>query len=237
MYEAYKPVFNFQENCPRFLQFLDDTVQTKGVIDQIQEFLGYLFLKSSPIAKCLVLIGPESSGKSTLLGVIRAMLGPEKCAEVSFSEIENQFLRAELFDKVVNIDTDVDSKVFESPYFKSIISGDLTNAAIKRRRSFAFIPRCKLIFSINEIPRININNEGVYRRILPVQFKRVFMDSMERDSFLASKLMAEMSGIYMWALVGLSRLLENEQFTDCQETMNLIEAIKRLNNPVGVKCA
>lgn len=228
---TYNP--DSKDNCTRFLQYLDETVQTPAVIDQIQEFIGYCFLRASPFAKCLLLLGPGSDGKSKLLKLIREMIGPENCASVSFSEMEDQFLRSSLYLKTVNISTEVGSKAIESPYFKAITSGDPINAAFKHKNSFEFIPYCKLIFAANKMPRVLDNSEGFYRRILPVQFKRQFREGdPETDPFLEEKLLAEKSEIFMWALVGLKRLMDNKQFTNCEETMDLLMDYKRLNNPV-----
>ena len=226
-----------RDRCDRFLQYLDETIKTPEVIAQVQEFFGYCFLRKNPFAKCLLLLGPGSDGKSTLLTVLREMIGPENCASVSFSEMEDQFLRSSLYQKTVNISTEVGSKAIESPYFKAITSGDPVNAAFKHKNTFTFIPYCKQVFASNKMPRVLDNSDGFFRRILPVKFKRQFLEGDKNtDPYLSEKLLAEKSEIFHWALAGLNRLLKNRQFTNCQETKELLMEYKRLNNPVICFC-
>ncbi len=161
------------------------------------------------------------------------MIGPNNCSSVSFSEMEDQFLRSSLYQKTVNISTEVGNKAVESPYFKAITSGDPINAAFKHRNSFNFIPYCKQIFAANKMPRVLDNSDGFFRRILPVSFKRQFLEGdPDMDPFLEETLLAEKSEIFHWALVGLKRLMKNRQFTNCEETKELLMEYKRLNNPV-----
>ena len=89
------------------------------------------------------------------------------------------------------------------------------------------------MFAANKLPRSLDNSDGYFRRILPVQFKRQFFESdPDTDPFLEGKLIAELSEIFHWALVGLHRLLERGRFTDCDETQALLLGYRRLNNPV-----
>ena len=226
-----------KDKCSRFLQFLSETIKTPEVIAQVQEFFGYCFLRKNPFAKCLLLLGPGSDGKSTLISLLREMIGPENCASVSFAEMEDQFLRSSLYQKTVNISTEVGSKAIESPYFKAITSGDPVNAAFKHKNTFTFVPYCKQIFAANKMPRVLDNSDGFFRRILPIKFKQQFLEGAKNtDPFLSEKLLAEKSEIFHWALAGLNRLLKNRQFTRCEETDELLMEYKRLNNPVICFC-
>jgi putative DNA primase/helicase len=90
-----------------------------------------------------------------------------------------------------------------------------------------------VIFAGNKMPRVLDNSHGFFRRILPVSFKRQFLEGhKDTDPFLEEKLIAEKSEVFHWALVGLKRLLKNRQFTMCEETTDLLMDYKRLNNPV-----
>lgn len=228
---------NSKDTCSRFLQYLDETIKTPEVIAQVQEFFGYCFLRRVPFAKCLLLLGPGSDGKSTMLKLLREMIGPENCAAVSFAEMEDQFLRSSLYQKTVNISTEVGSKAVESPYFKAITAGDPINAAFKHKNTFTFVPYCKQIFAANKMPRVRDNSDGLFRRILPILFKTQFKEGDPgTDPFLDEKLLKEKSEIFHWALAGLNRLLKNKKFTWCEETEELLMEYKRLNNPVICFC-
>lgn len=222
-----------QDSCDRWIQFLKETVQTPEVIDQVQEFFGYCFYKRSPFAKCLLLLGPGSDGKSVLLNILQEMIGEESGASISFDEMEDQFLRSSLYQKSINVCGEVGSKIIESTYFKAVTAGDKVNAAFKHKNTFTFKPYCKVLFSGNKMPRVKDTSDGLYRRLLPIQFKQQFMEGdPSTDPFLEDKLKAELSEIFLWSLVGLKRLMANKQFTNSEETDRIMMNYKRLNNPV-----
>ena len=228
-------VFNpdSKDKCTRWLQFLKETVQTPGIIMQVQEFFGYCFYKRSPFAKCLFLLGPGSDGKSKFLNILQKIIGEESCAAISFDEMEDQFLRSSLYQKSINVCGEVGSKILDSTYFKAVTAGDKINAAFKHKNTFTFKPYCKVLFSGNKMPRVKDTSYAFYRRILPIKFKKQFFEgAADTDPFIEEKLTRELSEIFQWAIVGLHRLLKNKQFTPCSETDDIMASYKRLNNPV-----
>lgn len=228
---AFNP--DSQERCERWLLYLDQSIQTPEAIAQLQEFLGYCLVRHTRYEKCLLLIGPGSDGKSTFLKVIKELVGDENCAAVSFQDLEDQFQRSSLYNKLVNISTEVGAKAIESPYFKAITSGDAINAAFKHKNGFTFSPYCKLAFAANRLPRVLDNSDGFFRKVLPVRFKRQFLDDdPEKDTGLFDMLKGELSEIFSWAVVGLARLTSNNRFTASDETRALMQDYRRLNNPV-----
>lgn len=219
--------------CERWLRYLEQTVQTPEAIDQLQEYLGYILARHTRFEKCLLLIGPGSDGKSTFLKIMKEMVGDENCAAVSFNDLEDQFQRSSLYNKLLNISTEVGAKAIESPYFKAITSGDPINAAFKHKNTFTFSPYCKLAFAANRLPRVLDNSDGFFRRVLPVRFKRQFLDDdPDRDPDLFDTLRGELSEIFAWAVVGLARLTERRRFTNSDETRDMMQDYRRINNPV-----
>ena len=228
---AFNP--DSQERCERWLLYLEQSIQTPEAIAQLQEFLGYCLVRHTRYEKCLLLIGPGSDGKSTFLKIIKELVGDENCAAVSFQDLEDQFQRSSLYNKLVNISTEVGAKAIESPYFKAITSGDAINAAFKHKNGFTFSPYCKLAFAANRLPRVLDNSDGFFRKVLPVRFKRQFLeDDPEKDTGLFDTLKGELSEIFSWAVVGLARLTSNNKFTGSDETRALMQDYRRLNNPV-----
>jgi putative DNA primase/helicase len=227
----YNPDSN--RKCDFWLKFMETNIQTPCAIAQLQEFFGYCLTKETLFDKCLLLIGPGSDGKSKCLKVLKELVGKENTSSIPFEGLEDQFQRAGLYQKSVNISTEIKSKAVESSLFKAITTGDSINAAFKFKNQFQFEPFCKLVFSGNKFPRVLDNSYGYFRRILPIQFKRQFNDDdPETDPYLFDKFQSELSEIFSWALVGLSRLLKNGRFTDCEETRVLMSGYRRLNNPV-----
>lgn len=219
--------------CERWLRYLEMNVQTPKAIAQLQEFFGYCLTRDTRFQKCLLLYGPGEDGKSIALSILREMVGPQNCAAVTFRDLEDQFHRATLYNKLLNISTELGSDALESQYFKAIVSGDPINAAFKHQDAFEFKPFCKLAYATNKLPRVLDNSHGYFRRLLPISFKRQYFEGdPDRDPDLEGKLLEELSEIFQWSLVGLHRLIKQGGFTDCEETQDLLLDYKRLNNPV-----
>lgn len=219
--------------CARWLRYLDMNIQTPKAIAQLQEFFGYCLTRDTRFQKCLLLLGPGEDGKSIALSILREMVGPQNCAAVTFRDLEDQFHRATLYNKLLNISTELGSDALESQYFKAIVSGDPINAAFKHQDAFEFKPFCKLAYATNKLPKVLDNSHGYFRRLLPIGFKRQFFEGdPDRDPDLEGKLKEELSEIFQWSLVGLHRLVRQGRFTDCEETQDLLLDYKRLNNPV-----
>ncbi len=217
----------------RFLQFLDETIQTSEVIDQIQEFFGYCFIRETTYDKCLLLLGPGEDGKSRLIKILRELVGPQNCSAVSFEGLQDKFERSSLYLKLVNISTEMGQKAFESDFFKAICTGDPISAQFKYKDNFEFCPYAKLVFSGNKLPKVLDNTHGFFRRLLPISFKRQFLEGdPARDPHLHDKLMSELSEIFAWSMIGLDRLRRNGGFTNSDETRETLYGYHRLNNPV-----
>ena len=217
--------------CSRWIQFLEETIQTPEVIAFVQEFFGYCLTRDTRYTAGLILLGPGSDGKSVLLKVLRTLVGKANCSAVSFADLEDQFHRASLFNKLLNISTEVGSKALESTYFKAIVTGDPISAAFKHLTPFEFTPFCKLAFATNQLPRVRDNTYGYFRRLNIVRFKRQFFGAAD-DKDLEGTLLKELSEIFLWALAGLDRLRKQKGFTTCDELMDERQDYRRLNDPV-----
>lgn len=223
-----------EARCERWEKFLQQTVQTPEPIAQLQEFAGLCLTRDTRFEKCLLLLGPGSDGKSTLLKVLRELVSAANCSAVAFQDLEDQFRRASLYNKLLNISTEIGSAAMETPIFKAVVSGDAIQGAFKHKDSFEFTPFCKLAFAANKLPRVLDNTDGFFRRMLPIEFKKQFLeDDPDRNPHLFEELVEhELSEIFHWALVGLHRLYEQGKFTSCDETRELLMDYRRLNNPV-----
>lgn len=222
-----------KKRCERWERYLDTNIQTPEPIAQAQEFAGYCIVRHTRFEKCLFLLGPGRDGKSTFMKVLKEIVGDENCAAVSFPDLENEFHRSSLYNKLLNISTEIGGQAIESPYFKAITSGDPINAAFKHRDAFTFSPYCKLVFAGNMLPRVKDNSDAYFQRVLPIQFKRQFLEGdPDRDPELLEKFKEERSEIFYWALCGLKRLTEQKRFTDCEETRTLLMGYRRSNNPI-----
>lgn len=223
--EQIKPV--------RWLQYLDEAVMTPEVIMQLQEYAGYCLTRETKFGKSLLLLGPGSDGKSKFIAILRALVGPQNCSAVSMSGLDDQFQRAALFGKILNVATEITTDAIQSEMFKAVVTGDPIQASFKHKDSFEFVPFCKLVYASNKMPRVFDNSDGYFRRLLPVLFKRQFLeDDAAMDPDLEEKLLGELDGIFAWAVIGLHRLIQQKRFTTATETLDFMMRYRRYNNPV-----
>lgn len=219
-------------DCPVFKgEYLAQAIQDPGAIRDLQEFAGYCLWPGTHWPKALFLIGPGSDGKSTLLKVLAGLVGEERCSSVNLADLEDQFQRVSLHGKALNTFAEASASFFESTFFKAVTSGDSIQAAYKHRDSFMFKPSCKLAFSANEFPRVRDNTFAFYRRILPIEFPKQFLGS-DADPFLENKLLAELPGIFAWAIVGLWRLRHRGGWDHSPAVKAVLNGYRKDNNPL-----
>jgi putative DNA primase/helicase len=178
------------------------------------------------------MIGEGANGKSTLLRIWEKMVGPENISSVTLTNLQNEFHRVTLQGKLLNIAAEVNPKTLEqSDYFKRIVTGDTIDAAHKGKPVFHFRPFTRLVFAMNRMPRVRDTSYGFYRRLLMVPFNRTF-EGTDADRELSKKLMAELDGIFLWALRGLDRLIEHDSFIQPSTVSDMLSEYRRQNNPL-----
>ena len=212
--------FDPTAKCPQFLSFLEG-ILPKEELDLIQEIFGYLMIPVNKAQKSFVFVGAPNAGKSTLLSIAQEiLLGSENVSNIPWQSLGDRFNKAELFGKLANIFADLPSKAIDDGgMFKALTGEDYITAERKNKDPFSFRPYARLLFSCNDIPKnYSDRSDGFYRRLIIIRFDRS-VPSDQRDPNLREKLAVERDGIFMWALEGLQRLMENSYiFTETQRT-------------------
>jgi putative DNA primase/helicase len=201
--------------CPRFKSFLRESIDNGAARKTLQEYAGYCLKHwCLPHHKALFIVGPTASGKSTFLDTVRAMLGDDSVASLTPQQMTGErFGGAELFKSWANIRNDIPADVIrDTGQFKEITAGDPIKAERKYQDPFKFEPTCKHLFSANQLPEAETNDEAFFRRILLVAFPTT-VPRGERDPQLDDKLESELSGVLNWAIEGLQRLQKNGRFS------------------------
>ena len=148
-----------------------------GRIANILEVMGLCMYRGRDVTACPVLVGRGSNGKSTLLNLIRKVLGTENVASLDLATIGRRFQSVALIGKLANIADDLPNTFVEGDSMatlKRAITGDTIPAEIKGGMTFSFRPYCRFVFSANEIPRMGDTSFGTYRRFVPIRFKARF---------------------------------------------------------------
>jgi putative DNA primase/helicase len=224
--------YDEKAECPRFMEFLRETL-AETEIPIIQEILGYLMIPINKAQKCFLFSGAAHAGKSTLLSVAQEILcGVENCSNVPWQMLSDKFKTAELYGKLANIFADLPQKnLDDNGLFKSIVGEDYITVEEKNKNPFSFKPFARLLFSCNDAPKnYGDRTDGFYRRLIIIKFEKS-VPKDKRDANLVDKLRTEADGIFMWALQGLKRLMDNKfLFTETVKTAEELDKYKRNNS-------
>ncbi len=228
--------YNPSANTPAaWLSFLSELLNTED-IPTIQEYLGYCLIPVTKAQKMLMLIGKGGEGKSRIGLVMRAILGINMNM-TSIRKIEtNRFSRADLEDKLLMVDDDMDMNALpKTNYIKSIVTSeckmDVERKGIQSYQSLLYVRF--LCFGNGALTALHDRSDGFFRRqiVLTTKDRR---DERADDPFLIEKLKTEREGIFLWCLEGLNRLIANNyQFTISDRAKeNIRTVVKDANNIV-----
>lgn len=211
-------------------------VNDKKIRAILEEILGYILFRRNEFAATFILTGDGSNGKSSYLKIIRKLIGSDNASSLDLNELDQRFKTAELFGKLANIGDDIGKGyIKESSIFKKLSTGETLNVERKGKDPFDFTNYAKLIFSANEMPRINDFSDGLGRRLQIVPFKAKFTPNDEDyDPFITDKLLSDESMQYVLnlALKSLKRLLVEKKFTKSKAVEAELIKYQEENNPI-----
>lgn len=221
--------FDSEAKCPQWEQFIQSILVTpdyqtdEELVMFLQEAMGYTLTSSNEYQVSFWLSGKPASGKSTLTKVLENLLGSAHMALDLGGLSDNKYQLADLANKrcVTCAEVPANSTLFESIY-KQLVSGDQIAARQIYQKTQNFSFEGKIWWAMNELPRNRDRSGAVERRVMIIPFYRHFKRD-EQDIHLLDKLLGELSGILNWALTGLIRLNENEQFTVSHQSERLIQ--------------
>ena len=220
--------------CPMFLKFLHDALSDAQVY-LVQEILGYFLIPVNRAQKSFVIVGEAGAGKSLLLLVLNdILLGRENVSNVSWQSLNERFKTAELFGKLANIFADLPTKnIDDNGIFKALVGEDYLTVERKNKNPFSFQPYARLLFSCNKIPKnYGDKSEGFYRRLIIIRFSHAVPES-KRDPDLLEKFRTEADGIFLFALEGLKRLMNNHyKFSVTAENLDELQKYREESNSV-----
>lgn len=229
---AYRP------NAPQpvaWLRFLSQLLEPED-IPTLQEFMGYCLIPSTKGQKMLILTGRGGEGKSRIGLVLRALLGSNMNTG-SIAKVETSpFARADLEHQLVMLDDDMKLEALpQTNNIKAIVTAELPmDLERKGRQSYQGDLYVRFLALGNgTLQSLYDRSVGFFRRqiILTVKEKD---PSRTDDPYLGEKLCAEAEGIFLWALDGLRRLIDNDyRFTVSDAAKeNMTAAVLEGNNIV-----
>ena len=202
----------------------------------LEECIGYCFYRTNTFNKAFILTGDKSNGKSTFLKVLSEILGNENITSLDLKNLGDRFSKASLYNKLANIGDDIsDEFIQDASLFKKITDGGRIQAEKKGQDPFEFNPFVKLIFSVNNMPRIKDKTGAVLRRLVIIPFNARFQETDEDfNPNIKNELIKKDSIEYLIRLgiAGLKRVICKNTFTASKKVQKEIDEYEDFNNPV-----
>lgn len=204
----------------------------------LEECIGYCFYRRSELGKAFILTGEKNNGKSTFLDLVKVVMGEDNISALDLKELGDRFTTSMMFGKLANIGDDIGDDFMQGTQvamFKKIVTGNRIKAERKGQDPFEFNPYIKLLFSANDIPRMKDKTGAVLRRLVIIPFSAQFSkEDPDYDPFIKYKLIEQGSVEYLIKLgiMGLRRVLENQDFTRSDRVDRQLEEYEEENNPI-----
>ena len=218
-------VYDKKAKCPRFVSFLEEVLPDPEVRAYIQRVAGLSLTGFTGEHALFLLYGTGRNGKSTLVDILRYVLGDYATQSdwSSFTEnknggggVNNDIARLRGARFVSASESAANAKLAEGT-IKNITGGEAVQARFLFQEYFEFVPKFKLWLTTNHKPRIVGTDPAIWSRVNLINFG-VQVPAEKRDKQLGQKLRAEAPGILNWMLEGY-RMWE-------QEGLNPPEAVK-----------
>jgi putative DNA primase/helicase len=229
--------YDINAKCPKFLESLKEySGNDESWISRLQEIMGYCLTGEFDFQVMFWFYGSKGrNGKGTLLRIISQLVGktftlPDFDTK---SIMENRFYKLRLENKRVAIGGDLAKKIHNVNTLKAITGGDEQTSDVKFGEPKSFIPKTKILFAMNSLPRIERgeNKEPLRLRIIFLPF---YNQIKNPNSKVEEELKSELSGIFNWAIEGLKRLKQNQKFTNHAESDNLLSQFIDDDNPEDI---
>jgi len=222
--------YDDSKDCPNIKKFLNSTLK-KGDVSIIKEVFGYCLYKDYFLEKAIMFNGGGRNGKSKTIELLKRFLGAENCTSIGLDKLSgDSFAAAELLNKLANLAGDISSKeIVDSSWFKGLTGRDYIGASRKFLPMVYFTNYAKMIFSANQLPITTDNSLAFWERWVLVDFPFTFINEEEynkkseeeklkfkiKDPYIIENITTndEMSGLLNWALIGLSNIIKNKDFT------------------------
>jgi putative DNA primase/helicase len=186
----------------------DDPARRDALVDYWQRLCGYATAGVVHEHVLPVAFGSGSNGKSTVLGAVLSVLGPDyamKCPPEMLMARANDAHpcdRADLFGKrlVLAMETEQGRRLNEA-LVKELTGADRVRARHMRENFWEFSSTHTLIMATNHKPAVRGTDHGIWRRIRLVPFT-VCLSDAEADRTVPERLRAESPGILAWLVRG-----------------------------------
>lgn len=208
----------------------------------LQEWMGYLLTQDTSFNKILLMVGPPRSGKGTIGRILRELLGHGNVVGPTLSSLGGEFGLQPFLNMTLALISDAringkhNNVITER--LLSISGEDPLTINRKFRNPLTTQLPTRIMMMSNELPDMRDSSGALVTRYLVLTLKQSWLG--KEDPALFNQLQAELSGILLWALQGLTRLQGRGYFIQPASSNQTIEDLEALTSPmrafVSEKC-
>lgn len=200
------------------------------------EFIGYILSGDECWAqKALVMTGEGKNGKSTMLDLIKYVMGgATNYSVLSLAKLSQDYSLQTLDGKLANISEEQPtSTLVDSANFKALVAGGEVEVRAIYKPPYTMRGRAKFIFACNQLPDTTDTTFAFYRRLILVPFDRTFEEgSLDFDGKILDKLKCEAPGVFNLALKAYLLAKARGKFTESTRSSAIMDEYKELSDVV-----
>ena len=224
-----------EADCPIFRASLVAWFRDEQARNCLQEIYGYLVEGANDLEKIVVFVGGLRSGKGTNARIIEGMFRGGLVKPL-LSSFVGPFGAESLTDASIALFTDArlgkNADTANAIEKMLAISGrDSPGVQRKYKSDFAGTIRARIVMLCNELPYLPDASGAMGNRFVLIRFLECFLG--KEDSDLSRKLIAELPGIFNWAVEGLKRLRERGRFTMPDDSADVLQEYIEGSNPLA----
>lgn len=226
--------------CPETDKILGQLLD-EAEVQFVYEILGYFLFPVTDYHTAVLFQGRGSNGKTTVLDLIRHIVGKRNYSTVTLHQMEgNNFAAHQMVGKLLNIEPDMSERRLPgSAKFKAIVGGDPITVEQKYKDPRTVRLYTRLLMSSNWYPRSADSSPGFFRRwkVLPFD-KKDFRDegpdgnSRKLPREIQAITRAEASGILAKALRAYKRV-KKDGFTESARMRAAKDEFKALTDSLS----
>ncbi len=179
----------------------------------------------------LMLYGASSTGKSTLLEVLKRFFPADRVGATNPANWTNEYHAAALAGRSLNLVGELDGTTpIQGGTFKAVTGGDVIEARHPTHRPFSFVCVAGHIFNCNRLPPTRDKSDAFFRRWRIVEFANSVTPGAEIIGLADQIFNKEQSAVLAWLLEGAARLAKQGGFPHTDNHNRLIQYWRAGNN-------
>lgn len=210
--------FDPTATCPKWEKAVEAWFPDEEDRLQLRREFGYIISRSTGLNSFFVWYGGAGTGKSTALGVLRAVMGEKRCSAVPLSQLNSRFNTARFAASYLNTQEEMPTggamrgqNSVESLLKTATDGGDIqverkgidpTDGKIKAR----------FVFCGNSLPQFCDRTDGLWERLVLLEFSKKIRFTQAQKVNYADELLTELPWIFNWAVQGMKDLTDCKRF-------------------------